>query len=113
MTYNDQCDAEFQTAMIAKRAAETWSDVQARYKRLADGVCQSGGLTPPPAQTFSLEEQMDRVQNALDCCAIDVTIWEIGDDPHRPTESSDSLHRLTKCLRSHGVLDEYTTEEGK
>jgi|GEM_PF-6556773 len=62
---------------------------------------------------MSLDELMRSVGDALDCCSIDVTVWEIGDDPHRPTESSDSLHRLTKCLRSHGVLDEYTTRPEK
>jgi hypothetical protein len=56
-----------------------------------------------------LEELMDAVQNALDCCDIEVVVFELGNGVDAPTESSDSLHRLTKCLRSHGVLDEYTT----
>lgn len=58
---------------------------------------------------MSLDELIQCVENALDCCAIQVTVFELGNGVDQPVESTDSLHRLTKCLRSHGVLNEYTT----
>lgn len=62
---------------------------------------------------MTLDELKAAVQNALDCCAIEVDVWETDADqwadPQRTDLSSDPLHRLTRCLRSHGVLDEYTT----
>jgi hypothetical protein len=64
---------------------------------------------------MSLDELMERVQDALDCCALEVDVWELnfgsGGWLDRTAQSSDSLRRLTRCLRSHGVLDEYTTRK--
>lgn len=51
-----------------------------------------------------LDELIGRVENALDSCAIEVMVVE-----ESGAVSSDPLHRLTRCLRSHGLLDEYTT----
>jgi hypothetical protein len=62
---------------------------------------------------MSLEELMAAVENALDCSAIEVDVFEtqIGAGGYltRSALSSDPLHRLTKCLRSYGLLNEYTT----
>lgn len=68
------------------------------------------GLVPVMTERrlMSLDELIEAVQAALECCSIDLTVFEHGSDGQR-TESSDFLHRLTKCLRAHGVLDEYTS----
>jgi hypothetical protein len=60
---------------------------------------------------MSLDELMEAVENALDSADIDVAVFERsqGGFMERAALSSDSLHRLTRCLRSHGLLNEYTT----
>ena len=62
---------------------------------------------------MELDELIGCVENALECSAIEIDVWELdiakGGGWERTSKSPNPLYRLTRCLRSAGLLDEFTT----
>lgn len=59
-----------------------------------------------PEELLTLDELIANVENALECAAIEVVVWETDDTGARTIESPHPMYRLARCLRSYGLLDE-------
>ncbi|MBP2370268.1 hypothetical protein [Pseudonocardia parietis] len=59
-----------------------------------------------PEELLTLDELIANVENALECAAIEVVVWETDTTGARTIEAPNPLYRLTRCLRSYGLLDE-------
>lgn len=55
---------------------------------------------------LTLDELIADVENALECAAIEVVVFETDDTGARTIESPCPMYRLARCLRSYGLLDE-------
>lgn len=66
----------------------------------------SAGDIHVPADLLTLDELTTAVENAFDCAAIEVDVFETDTTGARTIESLNPLYRLTRCLRSYGLLDE-------
>lgn len=58
------------------------------------------------SELLTLDELTTAVENAFDCAAIEVQVWETDTTGARTIESPHPMYRLTRCLRSYGLLDE-------
>lgn len=58
------------------------------------------------SELLTLDELIANVENALECAAIEVVVFETDDTGARDVESPRPMYRLARCLRSYGLLDE-------
>ncbi|MDN5916618.1 MAG: hypothetical protein L0I76_16200 [Pseudonocardia sp.] len=72
------------------------------------------------AALLSLDDLIEGVELALESSAIEVTVWETHPAEtggrwrtDRTGESTDPLYRLTRCLRSAGLLDERRDDDDR
>lgn len=68
------------------------------------------GDEPHPAvqrEPVDLDTLIGWVEQALESSAIEVDVWETDQAGSRAALSVEPLRRLTRCLRSAGLLDEY------
>lgn len=98
------------------RAGETHETVAAEYGLSGEEVAVLDRLRhefadeplaatlPPPVE---LDTLIGWVELALESSAIEVDVYETDLAGSRAALSPNPMHRLTRCLRSAGLLDEY------
>lgn len=63
-----------------------------------------------PREPVDLDTLIGWVELALESSAIEVDVWETDQAGSRAAMSVEPLRRLTRCLRSAGLLDEYADD---